>query len=103
MSSESQFVCECSCVCGSCRLKGCDCECHDTTATLKHMRSFCEKYKIGGSSAQTLSKNAIFGLLARTSNPVKMLKAVDAYAKKEEKKKKKAVTKKQSTACDDDG
>ena len=73
------------------------------TATLKHMRSFCEKYKIGGSSAQILSKNAIFGLLARTSNPIKMLKAVEAYSKREEKKKKKAVTKKQSMACDDDG
>ena len=100
----SQFVCECSCVCGSCRLSDCDCECHDMTATLKHMRDFCQQHKIGGGSAQTLSKNDMFGLFARTSDPIKLLKAVEAFSKRQEKKKKKvcATGKKKQDVCEDD-
>ena len=70
------FKCDCTCVCGNCRLKGCGCKCHIADSISPHVlaTTIAEKVKIFSLDELLLmSNNQRMQVLLNTPDPYKVL------------------------------
>ena len=70
------FKCDCTCVCGNCRIKGCGCKCHIADGISPHVlaTTIAEKVKIFSLDELLLmSNNQRMQVLLNTPDPYKVL------------------------------